>query len=238
MKKSVIIFFIIILFSGISVNRAEQQSQIIEDFEEYSNTDDLFRKWLLRDGKKEASKMYSIQKLNNNKYLKADSSSNSIQIAKKVNWDLKFFPLLSWRWQTVKIPINAKENARGRNDSGAAVYVVFQRAKLPFLSWKYQPVNVIKYIWSTTLPEGTVVKKDKQKLGKTIYEGRFIVLESGEENLGKWITEERNVLKDYKQVFGKSPEDNPVLIAILSDSNDTGSFAVAAYDDIIIKKEE
>ena len=54
--------------------------------------------------------------------------------------------------------------------------------------------------------------------------------------MGKWIAEERNVLNDYKKVFGKSPKDDPILIAILSDSNDTRSIAVAEYDDIVIRR--
>ena len=134
------------------------------------------------------------------------------------------------------LPDGANEEARGKNDSGLAIYVIFQRSRIPFLSWKYQPINVIKYVWSTTLPVGKVVRKDKTRLGSIIYEGYFIVLQSGTGNIGKWIMEERNVLDDYRKVFGEDPEYNPYLIAVLSDSNDTKSKAVADYDEIIIKK--
>ncbi len=215
----------------------EKEYVVLENFTKYNKMDDFFNNWLLRDDKKsQAIKIYDIISENNNKFLKVISSGNSIQIAKKIKWDITSFPVLSWKWRAIELPEKADESARGKNDSGAAIYVIFQRTRLPFLSWKYQPINVIKYVWSTSLRVGEVVKKTKTKLGNTIYEGRFIVIESGIANLDKWITEERNVLKDYTDVFGENPKYNPILIAILSDSNDTKSRAVADYDDFIIKK--
>jgi hypothetical protein len=215
----------------------ENMSIVFEDFEKYADKDNIFNTWLLRDdNKKEASGIYKIVLENSNKFLSARSDGNSIQIAKKINWNIKAFPVLEWKWRVTILPKEANEDAKGKNDSGASIYVIFQRSRIPFLSWEYQPINVIKYVWSTTLPVGKVVYKEKSKLGSTIYEGYFFVLETGTGNTGKWITEERNVLDDYKKVFGGSPKYDPYLIAILSDSNNTKSTAAADYDDIIIKK--
>jgi hypothetical protein len=153
-----------------------------------------------------------------------------------VKWDINSYPILTWQWRVHRLPLGANEAKRGRNDSAAAIYVLFQRKQIPYLSWRYQPVNVIKYIWSSSLPAGMVVKKKKIQFGSIIYEGRFIVLESGNKKIGKWISEKRNVLKDYIRVFGKKPTYNPILIAILTDSNNTKSSAIADYDNIVIKK--
>ena len=71
------------------------------------------------------------------------------------------------------------------------------------------------------MPIETIIKKNKKKLGNTIYEGRFIVIKSGEAKSGIWNAEERNVLKDYINCFGKAPKYDPILIAILTDSNNT-----------------
>ncbi len=236
--RAFIVFILFILLLGMQdvVKSNSHNSILIDDFEKYQNN--LFNTWLLRTSSiEEAAKIYTIKTdKNKNSFLSAKSLGTSIQIAKKVNWDLRSYPFLTWKWRAIQLPTGANEAARGRNDSGAAIYVIFQRAKIPFLSWKYQPINVIKYVWSTTLPKGTVVNKDKTKLGSTIYEGRFLVLQSGKESLKKWITEKRNVLLDYKRLFGGTPEYNPYLIAILTDSNDTRSIAIADYDDIIIQK--
>ena len=156
--------------------------------------------------------------------------------SRKKYWDLKIHPFLSWKWRVTELPEGANEEAGGKNDSPAAIYVVFPRKQIPFISWKYQPINVIKYVWSSTLPVGKIVKKQKDKLDTTIYEGRFVVLRSGKDDMGKWISEKRNVLDDYKKLFGAYPKYNPILVAILTDSNDTKSRAAADYDDIVKEK--
>lgn len=213
----------------------EMNCKTIDNFEESGDT--ISKKWISRNAsREETSKIYKIKSENNNRFLHAASYGTSIQIVKKVNWDLKSYPILSWKWRVIRIPKGANEEARGRNDSAAAVYAIFQRSRIPFLSWKYQPINVIKYVWSSSLPKGKIIKKNKVKMGKTIYEGRFLVLKSGNEQLRKWITEKRNVLLDYIHLFGDSPKYNPLLIGILTDSNDTKSSSISDYDDIVIQK--
>jgi hypothetical protein len=80
--------------------------------------------------------------------------------------------------------------------------------------------RAIKYVWSTTLPKRTVIVK-----GYT----RIVVLQSGEDQAGKWKVEAVNVYEDYKRFFGKEPPD-PQGVAILTDANATESLASADYD--------
>ena len=54
----------------------------------------------------------------------------------------------------------------------------------------------------------------------------FFVLRSGPGELGRWLTERRNVLEDYRRVFGEDPED-PRALALSIDTNDTHSEAEA-----------
>ncbi len=230
-RSSILLTIILFLYPQ-KISFCDKSGIIIEDFK-----NNLFNTWLIRDAsKRQASQKYKIRTEKNNRFLRASSYSTSIQIAKKVQWDINSYPILTWQWRVHRLPRGANEDRRGRNDSAAAIYVLFQRRKVPYLSWRYQPVNVIKYIWSSSLPEGRVVKKKKIQFGIIIYEGRFIVLESGNKKIGKWISEKRNVLKDYIRVFGKRPIYNPILIAILTDSNNTKSSAIADYDNIVIKK--
>jgi hypothetical protein len=226
---SILVFMLLMIFPVFS--KAPNRT-IIDTFETYNNN--IFDTWLLRDDPvSDAARIYSIRAENKNKFLHAETTGGSIQIAKKVSWDLKIHPVLYWKWRVNRLPEGANEDARGKNDSAAAIYVVFPRKHIPLVSWKYQPINVIKYVWSTTLPVGQIVQKQKEKLETTIYEGRFIVLRSGKKDAGTWILEKRNVLEDYKKAFGTSPRYTPILVAILTDSNDTKSTASADYDDII-----
>ena len=63
----------------------------------------------------------------------------------------------------------------------------------------------------------------------------MIVLESGEDALNTWITEERNIFNDYINAFGVKP---PMIsgIAIMTDSDDTKESATAFYGDIMFKQ--
>jgi hypothetical protein len=206
---------------------------IIDNFEGYGGS--IFSKWQIRDyTREEARKVYSIRRDDKNHFLRADSRGSSIQIARQVKWDISKQQVLTWRWRVLAQPADASEDDSSRNDSAAGIYVVFPRKKIPLLPWDKQPINVIKYIWSTSLHRGRVLTKSKSALGMIIYEGKFIVIESGQEKLGRWIDERRNVFEDYKKYFGSEPEFDPILVSILTDSNNTRDIAIADYDDITI----
>lgn len=97
-------------------------------------------------------------------------------------------------------------------------------------------MNWIKYVWSSTLPVGTVIPRKKVQSGVILYDARYIVVASGGKDLGKWMSFKRDVISDYKKHFGKAPSANPVMVAILTDSDKTGSSAVADYANIAAQK--
>ena len=104
------------------------------------------------------------------------------------------------------------------------------------MGWQNQPVNWIKYVWSSTLPVGTVVNTNRTSMGVTLFEGRYVVVASGPGELKKWVTFKRNIAEDYRELFGSAPRFSPSMIAILTDSNDTKSVAAADYDNIRASK--
>ncbi|MGM0547050.1 MAG: DUF3047 domain-containing protein, partial [Bacteroidota bacterium] len=62
-----------------------------------------------------------------------------------------------------------------------------------------------------------------------------MVIKSGEEDTGKWVTFERNLVEDYRERFGDDPPRHPLAILILSDGNSTNTHVKADYDDIVLK---
>ncbi len=239
-----------ILFSMISVylfqsERVFSQSDFImlEDFQKYNGNP--FSDWSFQKEYEKAASIYSIVEENGNKYLRASTlkTNSMVQLGKeinknklvgknKVNWNIYSYPFISWDWRVHIIPAGANENDNDLNDSAASIYVVFQKSRVPFTNWQKQPANWIKYVWSSTLPVGTVVSKKVTKMGVFLYEGKTIVVATGKKDLGKWITFKRNVLADYQTHFGGNPSFNPSVIGILTDSNSTGSKAEADYDNI------
>lgn len=137
-------------------------------------------------------------------------------------------PILSWKVRAHKLPKNAREDKDDYNDSVASVYVVFDMGRVAL--FKKVP-KTIRYTWSTLLDEGT-------KTSKLFGNQQIVVVKSGKEDLGEWITFERNIVEDYRQLFGDDPPRTPMAILIMSDGDSTGSWVMADYDDIMLKSEE
>lgn len=137
-------------------------------------------------------------------------------------WRIEEYPILSWRWRVNEVPPGADERYTDTNDTPASVLVVFG-TKFP-----WTPIS-IRYTWSSTLPVGAVAYRPGR--------GRpyIIVLNSGTERLGEWITIERDIYQDYVEIFGDEPPDRPHAIMLSSDANRTpGGAADADYDDIAV----
>jgi hypothetical protein len=175
--------------------------------------------WQSMDVEKGAN-VYSVQGEGEKKFLHADAHGQAVQISYEKKWPLNEFPVLRWQWRAITFPAGSNERVKGGADSVLGVYVVL--SGLPF-------VTTIKYIWSETLPEGTVFDSPYSSGTK------IMVVRSGRALAGTWVTEERNVLSDYEHLFGKK-EKHPVArgIAVLTDSDDTRSRAAGDYGDIAI----
>jgi hypothetical protein len=134
-----------------------------------------------------------------------DSSNVSKEIKGKVN--LKDTPILEWTWKVVALPQGADSRKKETDDQAAQLYVTWPRFPEAVRS------QIIGYIWDTTAPAGSVLKS--QKTGTVTY----IVLRSGPADLGKSVTERRNVREDFKKVYGADPDD-PSILSFGIDSDD------------------
>jgi hypothetical protein len=63
----------------------------------------------------------------------------------------------------------------------------------------------------------------------------MVAVESGAERTGAWVDERRNVLEDYRAIFGEEPP-SVGAVAIMTDTDNTGESALACYDDIVISR--
>jgi Protein of unknown function (DUF3047) len=151
---------------------------------------------------------------------KIESSAIRRDIRGKVN--LKETPILEWSWKAITLPKNGDCRKKGTDDQAAQLYLVWPRFPEAVRS------QIIGYIWDSTAPAGSIVKSEKTS---TV---TYVVLRSGTADLGKWITERRNVLEDYKKIYGAQP-DNPGYISIAIDSDDTVSSAESVFGSILFR---
>ena len=158
------------------------------------------------------------------KVLQIKSNNDSSTISKEIKVDVKSLPILTWSWQAVTLPKGGDARKSATDDQAAQLYVTFPRFPSQVRS------RIISYIWDTTAPEGAVFKSEKTGLVT------YMVVRSGPAELGKWLTETRNVLEDYQKIYGEAPGEEVGAISISIDSNDTRSSAEAYFGEILFRK--
>ena len=94
------------------------------------------------------------------------------------------------------------------------------------------PPRSIKYVWSITLPVGTVAESPYSKKAK------IVVLRSGSGGVGEWIDERVNVLEDFRRLFGENEVPRVRGIGILTDSDNTASTSAGDYRSLRFSREE
>ncbi|PAU95671.1 hypothetical protein CK503_01000 [Aliifodinibius salipaludis] len=226
------------------VKKLENEAILLENFED-NQVGELPGDWYDRDGNKllyqhsigeQKTYKYKIQNEGKNKFLRYKGTRAKhisfplINEEKENIYDINLYetPILSWKVRAHKLPKGANEKSSDRNDSVASIYVVFDMGRVALV--KKVPKS-IRYTWSTTLPEG-------ETGSKLFGNQQIIVVNSGEQDKGKWVTFERNLVEDYRRMFGDDPPKNPIAILILSDGDSTNSYVKADYDDILLKPEK
>lgn len=168
---------------------------------------------------------YKIMNEINNKFLRFEGIAGkhiSYPLINKKEINIYDTPVLSWKWRIHQVPLNANEGTNTRNDVAASIYVVFEIARGPLFA---KIPKTIRYTWSSTLPKGT-------ELSKNFGNQKIIVVGTGKNTDGKWKSFERNIVDDYKRLFGGKPPVKPIAVLILSDADDTNFPIKADYDDI------
>jgi Protein of unknown function (DUF3047) len=167
---------------------------------------------------------FRIETVDGRKVLHLKSDGDSSAVSKEVKVDVKTWPILEWTWRVVKLPAGGDARKSATDDEAAQIYVVFPRFPTAVRS------RIIAYIWDTTAPVGSIFKSEKT--GTVTY----VVVRSGSSELGQWLTERRNVLEDFKKIYGDSPSEDVGVISVLIDSNDTRSSAESFVGDIRFRK--
>ena len=151
---------------------------------------------------------------------------------------------LSWQWK-VETPVPAPDlRTRQGDDTSAKVCVFFDMPLdlVPFIERQLQkiaqskttdplPNATVCYVWDPTLATGTELDNAFTR------RMRYIVLESGTDKVGKWMTEKRNVMADFVKLFGdESPKVPPIMgIAIGADADNTHTRSVAYVANIVLE---
>lgn len=199
-------------------SRADLQVLFRESFERLDLT-----QW--REVPVKGRTIYAVTPLDGSTSLKAYSHAAASILVHPVNFDPHEYPWLSWRWRVDRLVDGEDLRHKRGSDASARVYVYFDTRGLP---WQKRNLD---YVWSRGLPVGTNVNSAYTNQSK------LFVVESGSAHVGQWRSVSRNLVEDYRRVFGHEPP-RAAAIGLMVDTDNTRSEAVAFFDDVLISRQE
>ena len=185
---------------------------------------------------------YTLTQDGDNTVVMAVSNQSASAIFKEITIDPKNYPVLTWRWKVESVLKRGDGRVKSGDDYAARVYVTFlsdasdasllammKRRLAKRIYGVDPPGRAINYIWANRIKKGASIPNAYTS------EARMIAVESGASKAGKWISEEVDIYRDYKRLFGEEPP-HVTGIAIMTDTDNTGETATAYYDDIVFMK--
>ena len=167
--------------------------------------------------------------------MRADAVSSASMLRRTVHIAPQDLGRVNFSWQVPGLMASADLTSRDKSDSPVRLVLAFEGDRNRFsakdamlselshaLTGEPMPYATLMYVWSNTLPAGTVVKS-----GRT---GRIrkLVVESGSQNLNSWLDYERDIAADFEQAFGETP-GALVGVGLMTDSDNTRTTALAWY---------
>jgi len=139
------------------------------------------------------------------KVLRVTSHDSGFLVGRKLQVDVGILRHVTWGWLAETLPAGASFTKRATNDQALQLLFGFAGGK------------VVGYLWDTRGPVGATGS------GLSWREDvRVIVLQAGPANLGRWLTEERDLYQDFVTLFGQPPP-SLVGVAVQSNSQHTGT---------------
>ena len=187
--------------------------------ETFESFQDPFWKQFVRNGKTD----YNLFQAQGESFLQAKSRASASGLLREIHFRAQDYPTFSWRWKIEKAVEGADLKTKKGSDAAARVYVIFE-GKGPFSMEK-----LLNYVWAWNLPKEETLRSYFSS------NSRILVVENAQEGVGEWRMEKRNLLEDYRKVFGEEPGEVKA-IALMTDTDNTGKETVAYYDDLQISR--
>lgn len=152
----------------------------------------------------------------------AEAEGASAALLRRVDFDVDDCPVVEWEWRVDALSEPADLESRRSEDTPASIMFAFGD---PGSLLNPDEVPTLRYAWATeTNPVESVI--DSPYFPGIL---RTLVVRSGTEALGGWVTERRDLAADYAKAFGGSPADNVEIIALFTDSDHGEAQASARY---------
>jgi len=194
-------------------------------------------------GRKKEAVYERDQKEDGTPVIKASSSKAISSVTSPLHANPFEFSFVEWEWKIDEVIESAKLGEKDGDDFVARIYITFDYpvSELPFgqrLKYRFFktftsfdiPLRSLNYVWANDAEIGTIEENPFTSWVK------YIVVNSGNEKAGEWVSLKRNILDDYRKAFDEDPREISG-ITIMTDSDNTGSSTLAWFGKITLSKE-
>lgn len=133
--------------------------------------------------------------------------------------DLQDTPIIAWSWKVDRTYADINERSREGDDFPARLYVV---TRTGFLPWETLAIN---YVWSASAPLGD------SWANPFTNKARMVVVQSGNQHVGQWVQQRRNVADDFRTFFDADITDLSGY-AVMVDGDNANKEAMAWFGQI------
>ena len=161
---------------------------------------------------------YRVVQDGTNFFLRASADKSCSAFTAKLNLNPPTKLTLRWRWKIDYAPTNGSERVTARFDHAARVFIAFDT----FIG----PPRSLDYLWANEEKVGTIMSHPLMS------RAQLVVVESGNARAGEWISEERDVIADWKSAFGSRVMPKIIGIGVLTDGDSLGCKLTGDYADI------
>lgn len=180
---------------------------ILEDFSK-AEPDGFPQGWQASRSEGATRQAYVIAREGEETFLRTKGADERMRIKKRVEWDPKEFPIVTWRWRLRSVPQGA--------GLIAAVYITLDTDLL------FIPVFT-KYVWSSSGTAGTLKEGG-------MFSGSEIMVRTGNQALGQWVEERVNAYADFLKIHKHEPAPKAWGISLVTGPGvelDFGSIGLA-----------
>jgi len=181
---------------------------------------------------------YSLEQEDGRTVLRGAADSSASLYVAPIKQETVLPPILSWRWKTDALVPGADNRNKKLEDAPLRMIVAFDgdKSTLPEaeqvrfkrarkLFGRDLPYAVLMYIWSEQVSVESLIPSAHTS------QVRMLVVATGAGGLGNWQSMRRNIVEDYRRVYGAEP-GRVLGVAVMTDTDNTGTKAVGRYTDI------
>ncbi len=167
--------------------------------------------------------------------LEASSDDSASGIVYEKEFDIYRCPRLRWRWKVSRTYSGGDATRKSGDDYPARLYIIFPYdpsaagfgeriayGAAKAIYGEYPPRRALNYIWANR-PLG------RRYIPNAYTERAMMIPLRGPGEVGEWVIEEVDLLRDYREAFGEDPPARASL-AFMNDGDDTGESSVSWVD--------